>query len=101
MTFLAFHNFYVLEPNLDNESFLDNLDPVGFGFGSQKSYLHCPLGLLYMERERFEDVCKVLVQAANDVSIMQFLVGTVTIHAWPWFYFYLSRLCLFQKCYRK
>ena len=65
MTFLAFHNFYVLEPNLENESFLDNLDPVGFGFGSQKSYLRCPLGLLYTERERFVDVCKVLVQSPS------------------------------------
>ena len=65
MTFLTFHNFYVLEPNLENGSFLDNLDLVGFGFGSQKSYLCCPLGLLYRETEIFEDVCKVVVQPTS------------------------------------
>ena len=56
-----------------------------------------------MKRERFEDVSKVLVRAANGILIVKFLVGIVTIHG-PVFLFlfiyFISDLFLnFKRMY--
>ena len=68
-------------------------DPLWFGFGSQKSNLFYPLGLIYIYiyiygEGEIEAVSKLVVHVANDILILQFLVGIVTSHGLR-FYFYL------------